>query len=67
MCVCVCDSVCVRAPVTTLAATSYAENKVSLGFLWHFQDMHWVALVENALFKSFVTLILLTSAFFAAS
>ena len=30
----------------------YVEKKVLLGFLWHFQDMHCVAFVENTLFKS---------------
>ena len=31
----------------------YVQNKVPLGFLWHFQDKHGVAFVENALFISF--------------
>ena len=30
----------------------HVENKVSLGSLWCFQDMHCVAFIENALFKS---------------
>ena len=45
--------------VTALAVTFirlYIENKVPLRFLWHFQDMHCVAFIENALFKSLATL-----------
>ena len=42
--------VCVS--VTALAAHLHVENKVPLGFLWCFQDMHCVAFVKNALFKS---------------
>ena len=29
------------------------ENKVPLGFLWHFLHMHCVDFVENALFRSY--------------
>ena len=31
----------------------YVENKVPLGFLWCFQDIHCVAFIKNALFKSY--------------
>ena len=48
--VCVCVSVCYRA--SCYIPRLYVENKVPLGFLWHFQDMHCVDFVEKALFKS---------------
>ena len=47
VCECVCLSVCYG-----YIPHLYVENKVPLGFLWCFQDMHCVAFVENALFKS---------------
>ena len=46
----VCECVCYRA--SSYIPCLYVENKVPLGFLWHFQDMRCVALIENALFKS---------------
>ena len=45
-CVCVCVCVCVS--VTTLVAT-YRRKQ---GVIRLFQDMHCVAFIENALFKS---------------
>ena len=47
---CVCVSVCYRA--SGYIPHFHVENKTPLGFLWRFQDMHCVAFVENALFKS---------------
>ena len=47
---CVGVSVCYRTGCYILRL--YVEIKVPLGFLWRFQDMHCVAFVENALFKS---------------
>ena len=46
----VCLSVCYHA--SGYIPHLYVENKMPLGFLWRFQDMHCVAFVENALFKS---------------
>ena len=52
VCVCVCVCVCMCHHTSCYIPCLYVENKVQLGFLWRFQDMHCVALVENALFKS---------------
>ena len=45
-------SVCYRTSCYIHVPCLYVENKVPLGFLWHFQGMHSVAFVENTLFKS---------------
>jgi hypothetical protein len=48
-----CVRLSVSLSVTKLTATYfnglYVENKVPLGFSWHFQHMHCVDFVENAL------------------
>ena len=46
-CVCVCY--CTNCYILHL----HVKNKVPLGFLRRFQDMHYVSFVENTLFKSF--------------
>ena len=53
VCLCVCVCVCVCYHASCYIPLLYVEIKVPLGFIWHFQDMHCVAFVENALFKSF--------------
>ena len=61
VCVCVCVYVSVCVCVYVCFHTSYyiphlyVKNKVPLGFLSCFQDMHCVAYIENALFKILVT------------
>ena len=45
-------SVCVCYRASGYILRLYVENKVPLGFLWHFQDMHCLAFIENALLKS---------------
>ena len=49
---CVHVSVCVCYRASRYIPHLYIENNVTLGFLWCFQDKHYVAFVENALFKS---------------
>ena len=49
--VCLCMCVCVYR-TNCYIPRLYVENKVPLGFSWRFQDMHCVASVENALFRS---------------
>ena len=53
VCVCVYVCVCVCYHASCYISRLYNEIKVSLGFIWRFQDMHCVAFVENASFKSF--------------
>ena len=48
-CVCVCYRASYYIP------RLYVENKVQLGILWCFQDMHCVDFIENALFKVLAT------------
>ena len=48
VCVCVCVYVCVTSCYIPVL---YDANKVSLGFLRHFQGMHCMDFVENASFK----------------
>ena len=64
--VCVCVCLCVCYHTNCYIPNLYVEIKVVLSFLCHFLHMHCVHFVENALFRSYGDINLLTtSAFFA--
>ena len=44
--------VSITMPAATYLVKLYDANKEPLGFLWHFQGIYCVDLVENALFNS---------------